>query len=147
VLKRFQDDLDNLVSNQSKTKKYAILFAMVMKLRRLCNHGTMNITEQLSLGSALEQDSDAFCDYCQGSQQDNLAILNKDQICPECSKIISASSPLAMPSTSPTNSPTFGHLMVDQTSPNFPLRPGLNPSTKLSAVVENLKAEVQGSKR
>ena len=153
VLKRFQDDLDNLVSNQSKTKKYAILFAMVMKLRRLCNHGTMNITEQLSLGSALELDSDAFCDYCQGSQQDNLAILNKDQICPECSKIISASSQkspqtlLAMPSTSPTNSPTFGHSMVDQTSPNFPLRPGLNPSTKLSAVVENLKAEVQGSKR
>lgn len=156
VLKRFQDDLDNLVSNQSKTKKYAILFTMIMKLRRLCNHGTMYMTEQLSLGAATDLDSDAFCDYCQGPQQDNLAVLNKDQVCPECSKIVSASSqksPGSLRAEShifSTNSPTLGDFVMDQTAGEIPPRPRptiRKPSTKLAAVVENLKTEAPGSKR
>ncbi len=153
VLKRFQDDLDNLVSTQSKTKKYAILFAMVMKLRRLCNHGTMFMMDQLSLGAAPEFDSDNFCDYCQGPQQDNLAVLNKDQACPECNRIIVSGfnkSPLAVSPIFPTNSPIRVDLVMDQTPTNILLSPGLivrKPSTKLAAVVENLKMEAQGSKR
>jgi SWI/SNF-related matrix-associated actin-dependent regulator of chromatin subfamily A3 len=145
VLRRFQDDLDNLVSNQSKTKKYAIFFTMVMKLRRFCNHGTMFMTEQLSLCAATELDSDTFCDYCQGPQQDNLAIVNKDQVCPECNKVISASS-----QKSPSNSPTCGDFVMDQTAGGILPNPSpmiRKPSTKLAAVVENLKTEPPGSKR
>jgi SNF2 family DNA or RNA helicase len=156
VLKRFQDDLDNLVSTQSKTKKYAILFAMVMKLRRLCNHGTMIMTNQLSSVAALDLDSESFCDYCQGHQEDNLATLNEDQVCPECRRIISASpqrpakSALAVSQTSVTNSPISIELMVDQTLPSNLPSPGSmvrKISTKLAAVVENLKIEIQDSKR
>jgi SWI/SNF-related matrix-associated actin-dependent regulator of chromatin subfamily A3 len=156
VLRRFQEDLDNLVSNQSKTKKYAILFTMVMKLRRLCNHGTMYMTEQLLVGAATELDPDTFCDYCQGPQQDNLAILNRDQVCPECNKIISASSQkspephCAESQAFSTNLPTCRDFVMGQTAGNILPRPRpmiRKPSTKLAAVVANLKTEPPGSKR
>jgi SNF2 family DNA or RNA helicase len=156
VLRKFQDDLDNLVSTQSKTKKYAILFAIVIKLRQLCNHGTMFMTDQLLPAAVLDLDSGSFCDYCQGNQDDNLATLNKDQVCPECNRIISISfqrggqAPSTVSPTSISNSPVSVEFMVDQT----PLRTqfsqgslGRQISTKLAAVVENLKMEAQDSKR
>lgn len=156
VLRKFQDDLDNLVSTQSKTKKYAILFAMVIKLRRLCNHGTMSMTDRLFLVTALDLDSKSFCDYCQGNQEDSLATLNKDQVCLECNRIISVSfqrygkAPLAVLLCSVSNSPMSVEFMMNQT----PLYNQLSPSllgrsilTKLAAVVGNLKIEAPDSKR
>jgi len=157
VLKVFQGDLDNLVSTQSKTKKkYTILFAMVMKLRRLCNHGTMIMTNELSSVATLDLDTESFCEYCQGNQEDNLAKLNEDQFCPECSRIMSvpaegpAISAVAIAQTSITNAPTSIQTMVGQTVRSNPPSPASgegNISTKLVAVVENLKSRMHDSKR
>ena len=156
VLRRFQDDLDALASNQLKTKKYTILFTLVIELRRLCNHGTMYMTEQLSSDVPTELNSDTFCDYCQGPQQDDLAILNNDQVCPECNKLTSGSSqkssesPRAESQNISTDSPTCRDFVMDQTAGNILPRPRpliREPSTKLAAVVENLKTQPPGSKR
>ncbi|KAG4435757.1 hypothetical protein IFR05_008771 [Cadophora sp. M221] len=152
VLKRLQDDLDNIVSNQSKTRKYAILFTMVMKLRRLCNHGTMIQTDQLPLGATPELDSDSLCEYCQGPQQENLAILNKNQACPECGRMVfpaSSSTTSFASSPTPVNSPIgrdtaqYGSFQNPVLSPRSASR---QSSTKLVAVLENIKLEPPGSK-
>lgn len=157
VLKGFQDDLDTLVSSQSKTSKYAVLFTMILKLRRLCNHGSKVTMEELPLGITPEMDSDTLCDYCQGHQQENLAILNKNKDCPECGRIVLVASPNPHPFVSsqsrslmPVNSPVH----LNSPASEQALRTGLNsasicgpPSTKLRAVLENLKSEPPGSKR
>ncbi|KAH7330240.1 SNF2 family N-terminal domain-containing protein [Rhexocercosporidium sp. MPI-PUGE-AT-0058] len=151
VLIRMQDDLDNIVSNQSKRRKYAILFTMVMKLRRLCNHGTMIQVEQLPLGAFPESDSDSVCEYCQGSQQENLAMLNKNQACPECGRMVfpAPSNPTSFALPIPLNS-LVGKDAVQHgafSSPVFSPGPASKqPSTKLAAVLENLKLEPPGSK-
>ncbi|KAH9212630.1 SNF2 family N-terminal domain-containing protein [Leptodontidium sp. 2 PMI_412] len=139
VLKRLHDDPDNIVSNQSKTRKYAILFTMVMKLRRLCNHGTMIQADQLPLGATPELHSDSLCEYCQGPQQENLAILNKNQACPECGRMVfpASSNPTSFASSPNPVDPPIGRDTAQYGSFQNPvLSPGSasrQPSTKLAA--------------
>jgi SNF2 family DNA or RNA helicase len=64
ILKKCARDIDELVSTQAKTKKYTILFAAIIKLRRLCNHGTLSL-ERGSLSATLTSaaDDEADCDF------------------------------------------------------------------------------------
>lgn len=101
ILKECRYEIDDLVSTKTKVKKYTILFTMIMKLRRLCNHGTLSIPIQptLSPTPSLEADVDSHCDYCSGVGEENMARLNGDEICPECNQCLSG-APLKTSSTS-----------------------------------------------
>ncbi|KAK6223996.1 hypothetical protein LQW54_000142 [Pestalotiopsis sp. IQ-011] len=80
VLKTCQRDLDDVVSGQSKAKKYAVLLAAIMKLRRLCNHGTLLTSETIANSEPTAPGLLESCEYCQENQEESLAVINKDKM-------------------------------------------------------------------
>lgn len=152
VLKTCQRDLDDVVSGQSKAKKYAVLFAAIMKLRRLCNHGTLLASEPMSNSNPTKLGVlDSSCEYCQGNQEESLAALNKDTVCPECGRSLQraqGTGPLTTEfGASRTSTPDtfFGVEQLRGKSPMVQLTEG--SSSKLSRVVEILRQTNQEGKR
>jgi len=157
ILKKCARDIDELVSTQAKNRKYTILFAAMMKLRRLCNHGTFPFSAQISLSATLTSgaDDDPTCGFCDGDDEDKLALLSKNEFCTECGRSLSRTSrgpTLKSPGSGSGSSipPWAGDSNVYHPSPRSFLIPGHAPqgfSTKLLAVVENLMKSPSGSKR
>ncbi|RSL61430.1 hypothetical protein CEP54_006267 [Fusarium duplospermum] len=80
VLRNTRREIDELVSTRAKTKRCALLFTMVMKLRRICNHGTLQVHVQ-SLqppGMLANTCTESLCDYCNGAEEESMAKLNGD---------------------------------------------------------------------
>ncbi|RMJ07766.1 hypothetical protein CDV36_012618 [Fusarium kuroshium] len=80
VLQNTRREIDELVSTRAKTKRCALLFTMVMKLRRICNHGTFQVQVQ-SLqppGILANTGTESLCDYCNGVEEESMAKLNGD---------------------------------------------------------------------
>lgn len=144
VLKICQRDLDDVVSGQSKAKKYAVLFAAIMKLRRLCNHGTLLASESVSNSDPTTPGMlESPCEYCQGNQEETLAALNKDTVCPECGRSLQRAQvpgPLTLEFGASRNSAPDAFFGVEQLrgkSPMIQLTDG--SSSKLSRVVDTLR--------
>ncbi|KAI5461404.1 SNF2 family N-terminal domain-containing protein [Mariannaea sp. PMI_226] len=146
ILKRCARDIDEVVSSKATIKKYHILFAAIMKLRRLCNHGT--------LSPAQIADGERDCDFCSGNDEDKLALLSNNGFCPECDRSLSSTSRGSkskrpgLGSSASTHS-WDGDLDVSQPSSRSFLSPGYEPrgsSTKLLTVVRNLAKSPPGSK-
>ena len=143
ILEKCAWDIDELVSTHAKIKKYCILFAAIVKLRRLCNHGT------------LSADAEPDCDFCRGNDEDRLVLLSESEFCTECGRSLSsASRELESKSAgvgSETSTPPWASdPNVCQPSPRSLLSPRHAPqgfSTKLLAVVGNLVKSPLGSKR
>ncbi|RTE72192.1 hypothetical protein BHE90_013394 [Fusarium euwallaceae] len=152
VLQNTRREIDELVSTRAKTKRCALLFTMVMKLRRICNHGTFQVQVQ-SLqppGILANTGTESLCDYCNGVEEESMANLNGDSVCPECHRSLSESSPGSSASCSQSTQPSLPeHRGVSDddvdmdnisisTWDNTPmrLRPGL--STKLAFVADNI---------
>ena len=156
ILKKCARDIDEVVSARAKIKKYPILFAAIMKLRRLCNHGTLSFS-QILLSATLPSgaDGEPDCDFCGANDEDKLALLRESKFCTECGRSLSNTSQgpkskspgLVSGATPPT---CAGDANVDQPSLRSFLSPGHAPqgfSTKLLAVVGNLVKSPPGSKR
>ncbi|RSL93099.1 hypothetical protein CEP52_013448 [Fusarium oligoseptatum] len=152
VLRNTRREIDELVSTRAKTKRCALLFTMVMKLRRICNHGTFQVKVQ-SLqppGILANTGIESLCDYCNGVEEESMAKLNGDSVCPECHRSLSESSPGSSASRSQSAQPSLPEhrsvsdddVDMDNVSisalDNTPmkLRPGL--STKLAFVADNI---------
>ncbi|CZR60103.1 related to promoter binding protein RUSH-1alpha [Phialocephala subalpina] len=155
ILKKCARDIDEVVSDRLKIKKYAILFAATMKLRRICNHGTLSFS-QISLSATLPfgAGGEPDCDFCGSNDEDKLALLRENKFCTECGRSLSNTSRgpklkspgLVRGATPPT---CAGDANVDQASLRSFLSPGHAPqgySTKLLAVVGNLVKSPPGSK-
>lgn len=91
VLKQCERDMDEQISSRVKNKKYGALFAAIMRLRRLCNHGTgfniPGINHTIQDSGAFDSSSpgieDAGCDFCTGAGEDQLD-LAEGETCPQC---------------------------------------------------------------
>lgn len=72
------------------------MFTTIMKLRRLCNHGTMQIaTSDCSTPSGKKRQFDKvpisvstepFCEYCAAEDEDTATLVEGLNMCPQCSR-------------------------------------------------------------
>ncbi|KAH6975002.1 SNF2 family N-terminal domain-containing protein [Ilyonectria sp. MPI-CAGE-AT-0026] len=155
ILKKCARDIDDLVSTKAKIKKYHILFAAIMKLRRLCNHGTFS-SAQISHSTTFQNsaDDERDCDFCSGDDEDELALLSNNEFCTECGRRLSSTSrgpeSKSLGLGSGASAPSWdGDPNGSQPNSQGFLSPGPTPqglSTKLLAVVKNLEKSPPGSK-
>ncbi|KAH8592599.1 SNF2 family N-terminal domain-containing protein [Bisporella sp. PMI_857] len=148
ILEKCAREIDEVVSSTgAKIKKYPIMFAAIMKLRRLCNHGTLSLSQTPFLATLLSsEDCEPDCDFCVGNNEDKLALLCENKFCTECGRSLSNTSRGPKPKShnfvngaSPWTYASDAN--VDQPRPRSFLSPRHPPqgfSTKLLALVENL---------
>jgi SNF2 family DNA or RNA helicase len=145
VFKRYRRELDEVVSSGAKAKKTrsTLRFSMISALRRLCNHGTL-----LEPPATLtELDVDTSCDYCSDTDKENMAKINGDSTCPECHRLLSASTRSSSKSYSQSPQPSvpgYRGSSLDAadtytaTLDRRPLEMHSGLSTKLQAVANNI---------
>ncbi|RBR14484.1 uncharacterized protein FIESC28_07720 [Fusarium coffeatum] len=145
VFKSYRRELDDLVSGLAKAKKTrsTLRFSMMSALRRLCNHGTLLEPPR----TLTELDVDTSCAYCSTADNDNMAKINEDSTCPECHRLLSASTPSSSKSVSQSPQPPgpiHTGLSMDAadtytaTLNRRPLQMHSGLSTKLQAVADNI---------
>jgi SNF2 family DNA or RNA helicase len=145
VFQKCRRELDEIISSLTRInkKKSTLRFSMISALRRICNHGTL----LEPLRTLTDMDIDAFCDYCSQAEEQNMAKMNGDSICPECHRSLSVSTPTFSNSPSQAAQPSLleykgasFHVgdMFTATLERSPLglRSGL--STKLESVADNI---------
>lgn len=173
ILSEAKSEYDEILNMRSTKKKYCVLFAATMKLRRLCNHGTFkpNETDQQFLTPSIpnkkrsrrkqiyiEDGSEELpCAYCNA---DNADLDDSLELCPECSRVFDTRTQATSPSSS--NSPYLStvpdreSLSPGWTSSNMgqstqramsPLTVESRYSTKLNAVVSKIEGSPPGSKQ
>ena len=163
VLSASKKEYDTIVDMRSTRKKYCLLFATTMKLRRHCNHGTFvhssSFPELLSPNwnpRKRNTDKDSIdklpCAYCYDDDENFRMYGTTLEVCPECSRVLEnraerASS--AATSGSGNNSP--GRALGETTRPIQPLRSSLEMtsgvSSKINAVVDNILGSLAISKQ
>jgi len=146
TLRRCASDLDDVVSKKSKAKKYAVLFAAITRLRRICNHGVISTSTDTS---------ETECVYCNRSDDENLA-LEAGDVCDKCGRLLieeTRSPGLRSPlneNTAGTPSQWQGAHGVTQTSLAYQPSTTSNftaYSSKLLTVAKNLESTPPGSRR
>ncbi|EEU36130.1 uncharacterized protein NECHADRAFT_53012, partial [Fusarium vanettenii 77-13-4] len=146
ILADCQQQFDDIVSKKSKASNYTILFTTTMKLRRLCNHGSIHVSSR----------DEALCEFCCGDSKETSTFLDGLETCPECSRALKTSNRKTLapsmrqesslspaPSLSATGSPSR------VSSPATP-GPGdglFGNSAKLSTVIQNVTSSLPGSKK
>ncbi|KAK0744746.1 SNF2 family N-terminal domain-containing protein [Apiosordaria backusii] len=156
VLKQCERDIDTQVSSQAKIKKFSILFASIMKLRRLCNHGTHPVVSNKLLGADIAGGGyvDEGCSLCDGNGEDKLD-LGEGEICPQCGRDPSLSSFTRPRSPSRSKSPSMSEkadiaaspaYTTCSSSPYYSQNTEQQTSSKLCAVIDRLKQTEFGSK-
>lgn len=156
-----QKQFDKIVSRNSSLNKYSVLFATIMKLRQLCSYGTLQQSYlSLRASTAMKQKEkltvcDLTCKFCSGNDDDTMALLDGESVCPECSRYLNDKSIPRLESTPASSvvspgpiSPAAG---LSPHSP-FPIDTGRDMTTtchssKLNAVVNNLEHHQAVSKR
>jgi SWI/SNF-related matrix-associated actin-dependent regulator of chromatin subfamily A3 len=149
VLAQCARDIDEVVSSRAKIKKYGILFATIMKLRRLCNHGASNpllaTNSDAETGPGL--DIEQGCEFCSGADEDRFELVNQDSFCSECGRELllmtnsQASAPrIALEAVAICNEPPTLNGISDTT-----MSKGV--SAKAQAVINRLEQTEHGSKR
>ncbi|KAH7159153.1 SNF2 family N-terminal domain-containing protein [Fusarium sp. MPI-SDFR-AT-0072] len=164
ILYQCKEDFDKMAGKEGSAKKSNILFSAIMKLRRVCNHGAIQIstcsskhTNQLAVpktkGKASRSPSaEPACEFCD-ERTGNFDLLGGLDSCPICGRLqfeMNAEASSLTPSPSPTPS------MMDINTPEHPTRELSGQagsdlkqqSSKMSAVVDNIKTSclVAGSK-
>ncbi|RYP05096.1 hypothetical protein DL765_009941 [Monosporascus sp. GIB2] len=116
ILKKCARDIDEMVSARAKVKKYCILFAAIMKTRRLCNHGTLSVPAQISPSSTLPSSADGEpdCDICGSNDEDKLALLSKNELCTGCGRSLSRTGSVGLNLTAAN----YVHLVEPQWNPS-----------------------------
>lgn len=168
ILEQTRNDIDLVVSFGQRAQKFTKLFALVLKLRMLCNHGLYfkdaegalrsGSTKPLLLSSDMQMGSDLGCGVCQDREFSDL--IRGHDFCPSCarllqpnqnitrldtetrpSKRLKASFPLGLEgrSISPIESPAGGAMEIDSSNSSYP--------TKIQAIAANLSEHAETCKR
>ncbi|KAK8102537.1 DNA repair protein RAD5B, partial [Apiospora sp. TS-2023a] len=156
ILDRCKEEFEEISYGKSPKKRYTVLFAATMKLRRLCNHGTFK-EPQHSPGSETPKrkgkvasrkqtgkvSDEPMCAYCYGDNADISADMGALEVCPECSRVLDQG-------TAPRSPLNGGNTTLDPTSayqpsqgmnlPNIAQGGDTGYSSKLNAVVDNIRS-------
>ncbi|RYP62194.1 hypothetical protein DL771_009826 [Monosporascus sp. 5C6A] len=86
ILADCQAEFDKIVSGKSEIRKYNVLFITIMKLRRLCNHGTFQAATptyptlsrkaRKSKKQQMSTDAELSCDFCSREDEDTATLLD-----------------------------------------------------------------------
>ncbi|KAK4214474.1 SNF2 family N-terminal domain-containing protein [Rhypophila decipiens] len=134
ILARCARDIDEIVSSRSKIKKYGIMFAAMMKLRRLCNHGTFatSLLSNTLAGDLPGAGNEQGCDFCNGADEDMFELVKQDSFCSECGR------DLMLKASPGVNLPSLNEYV------DTPMSEGV--SSKAEAVLNRLNRIEDGSK-
>ncbi|KAM0562876.1 hypothetical protein ACHAPJ_001716 [Fusarium lateritium] len=131
ILEQSRREIDEIVSGASSIKKYNILFTAILKMRILCNRGTLPASGPSTYLSP--QKSSAKCERCSEISEDSALLLESFSFCPDCDRPLHISSPYPESGLSPMPDYSMGCETISQEAPST------NPhSTKLSAVVNQI---------
>ena len=171
TLEQTKMDIDAAVKTGQQGHKYTKLFALILRLRMLCNHGSRSqrsytacetSKDTLSaVNSPLQISKDMGCDMC--SDQDTVDLFVDPDVCPSCARVLttdltsigtgSTSTPRKRRKLSPSVSKDDS-LEEPISTMNLPHRatsgmtfPSEAGSTKLQAVKVNLQKHTSSSKR
>ncbi|KAK6839362.1 hypothetical protein PG987_005228 [Apiospora arundinis] len=136
ILNCCKDEFEEISYGKSSKKRYTVLFAATMSLRRLCNHGTFSARQDTPVSQIPKRQGktttrktkksmasdEQMCAYCCGDNADISAGVDALDVCPECSRVLD--QPTAAPS--PFN------------NGNGTLHTGF--SSKLNAVINNIQS-------
>ncbi|RFN45450.1 hypothetical protein FIE12Z_10316 [Fusarium flagelliforme] len=160
ILIECREEFDIMAGREAGSKRSNVLFSAIMKLRRVCNHGTIDIkattqkrpchltVPKMKRGISRSPSAEPACDFCSKGVLDNYLLGELDS-CPLCSRIlpeenIDSSSAAASPRDTP--SPAGSMMDVDSPEPpNNNCGPMVSSnnfraqSSKISAVVDNIK--------
>ncbi|RYP51600.1 hypothetical protein DL768_003107 [Monosporascus sp. mg162] len=171
ILADCQAEFDKIVSGKSEIRKYNVLFITIMKLRRLCNHGTLQPATptyhtssrkaRRSKKQQMSTDAELFCDFCSREDGDSATLLDSLETCPECSRCLESQeasvshplmnrpSPASPPSSLPPaasasrgSTPQYLSLMSPDSASG--LQAGY--SSKLVTVADNIQKSFNDSK-
>ncbi|KAI0200164.1 SNF2 family N-terminal domain-containing protein [Astrocystis sublimbata] len=162
---------EDIVSMRSTKKMYSLLFAMTMKLRRLCNHGTFsyystcleisspdtNTKKRTKYQNSVEEE--LLCAYCCDENENVDMDRSALEVCPGCSRVlanqagrtalITPNSPF-VPLTLDSGDDSRTAPLNENTENTQNLRPQLDMksgfSSKLNAVVDNIHASPANAK-
>ncbi|KAJ4266325.1 hypothetical protein NW762_004309 [Fusarium torreyae] len=131
ILEQSRREIDEIVSGTSNIKKYNVLFTTILKMRMLCDKGTLPASGASTYLSP--QKPSAKCERCSEINEDDALLLESFSFCPDCDRPLHLSSPYAESGLSPRPDYSIGSETMSQEAPST------NPhSTKLSAVVNQV---------
>ncbi|KAF4950907.1 hypothetical protein FSARC_13066 [Fusarium sarcochroum] len=132
-------EIDEVVSGTSNIKKYNILFTTILKMRMLCNKGTLPASGPSTYLSP--QKPSAKCERCSEINEDDALLLESFSFCPDCDRPLHLSSPHPELRLSPMPDYNMENEMIPQQASS------VGPhSTKLSAVVNQVYRHGIGAK-
>ncbi|UZP37041.1 hypothetical protein NXS19_004857 [Fusarium pseudograminearum] len=160
ILEGCREEFDLMAGKDKGAKKSNILFSAIMKFRRVCNHGAIEIEATAQKRSnhlivpktkrrtSRTPSAEPDCEFCKNSHLDGDLVGALDS-CPVCNRPLSdgnINAPLVVASPQSMHSPTGSAMEVDWPEPATN-NPGLiqsidsirGQSSKMSAVVFNIK--------
>ncbi|KAI0440376.1 SNF2 family N-terminal domain-containing protein [Xylaria telfairii] len=133
TVSKCKKEFEEIANMKSSKKKYCVLFATIMKLRRLCNHEKQSYSPE-----------EIPCAYCYNDNADIGITPDTVEVCPECSQVLDYGPKTALGLVSPTPLANFGNGVA--VSADSPLREQTGFSSKLNAVVDNIQRSPATSK-
>ena len=145
-------DIDKAVSSRARIKKYGILFTAIMKLRRLCNHGTFatsltNTNSAAETGPGLQNEQG--CEFCSGADEDRFELVNQNNFCSECGRELlpTTSSQTSAPKITLGSEEATSRRNVPSPMEISDTKMSEGVSAKVQAVINRLNQIEYGSKR
>jgi len=146
-------EIDRAVSSKVKIKKYGTMFAATMKLRRLCNHGTV-VSVLTGNGSSAEAvgspEDEQNCDFCNGADEDAFELIAQGGFCPECGRQLGSTASSGRSTPKQSGRPRRAAAERNNLTRNgvhTTASPGSVISSKIKAVMDRLGRAEPGSKR
>lgn len=151
IVKKCARDVDEVVSTKKKKiKKYNVLFTAMMRLRRLCNHGTFPVCVPASTSSPSTSkiDAELECDLCQGNDEDKIELVGMEEFCIQCGKSLDPATRRGNIAATPESDYSMPEpLRTPASCSGLQSTPPLSVSTKLQTVVNVIENLQLGSKR
>ncbi|KAH6873890.1 SNF2 family N-terminal domain-containing protein [Thelonectria olida] len=152
VLDQMKGKIDDLVSQGKTIQRYNVLFTAILRMRVLCNIGTLKPSAASSSDFLAQQQGSTWCERCSAGDGDTSMLLASFQFCPDCRRPLHLASP--NPGLTPSPRPNELEMNVSRTLESTsellsltrlsPQPSGL--STKLSAVVQNVSSSMLHAK-
>ncbi|KAI0809903.1 P-loop containing nucleoside triphosphate hydrolase protein [Xylaria sp. FL0064] len=148
-------EFEEIANMRSSKKKFCVLFATIMKLRRLCNHGTfqqsshaLEVRKPKSQhkgfkGNKPDYPEQVPCAYCYSDNADIGTTSDTLEVCPGCSRVVDNRHKI-----DDTLSPDrrCDELPFPIVTTNSLLREETGFSSKLNAVIDNIQQSPATSK-
>lgn len=144
-----RSQIDEIVS-AGQTTRCTKLFTMLLRLRMICNSGTLEIPSTISSGSMVSRSQLAIpgglsdqCERCAKNNEDSRMLLSHLEVCPDCGRPLQDRSPSPLPAAVKRRE------AIENTIQPITLGGAEDPvkekhSTKLHAVWEKLVATTTG---